>query len=64
VHRKYDLDKSVDDIIHSLPKGISFGHLNVCGLFSKLDQIKTLLRRGSFDVFAVTEISAYKCATA
>lgn len=28
--------------------------MNVCGLFSKLDQIKIILRKGSFDVFAVT----------
>mgnify|MGYP005953997949 CR=1 FL=1 len=55
ISMNYDLEKSAENLIQSLPKGISFGHLNVCGLFSKLDQIKIILRKSSFDVFAVTE---------
>ena len=53
----YNFDQSVDEIIQGLPKGIFFGHLNVCGLRSKLDQfeIKILLCANSFDVFAISE---------
>ena len=53
----YNFDQSVDEIIQGLPKGIVFGHLNVCGLRSKLDQfeIKILLCANSFDVFAISE---------
>ncbi|XP_062573471.1 uncharacterized protein LOC134235355, partial [Saccostrea cucullata] len=51
----YDLDQSVDDLVQGLPKGVTFGHLNVFGLRNKLDQIKILLRNGKFDIFAITE---------
>jgi hypothetical protein len=39
----------------NLPKGVIFGHINVCGILSKIDQLKIILRKQFFDIFAVTE---------
>jgi len=39
----------------NLPKAVIFGHINVCGILSKIDQLKIILRKQFFDIFAVTE---------
>ena len=41
----FDLDQSTDDLMTNLPKGVIFGHINVCGILSKLDQLKINLYR-------------------
>ena len=51
----YDLDQSTDDLMTNLPKGVIFGHINACGILSKIDQLKIILRKQFFDIFAVTE---------
>ena len=52
---KSSTDQSVNEILASLPKGVKFAHVNLCGILNKLDQIRILLKDGIFDVFAVTE---------
>ncbi|OWF43390.1 hypothetical protein KP79_PYT24916 [Mizuhopecten yessoensis] len=53
--RNYDFHVSSDKYIENLPKGMKFAHLNIYGLSNKLDQIKILLRKRTFDVLALTE---------
>ena len=43
--KNFDLDQSTDDLMTNLPKGVIFGHINVCGILSKLDQLKINLDR-------------------
>ena len=38
-----------------MPKGVIFGHINVCGILSKIDQLKIILGKQTFDIFAVAE---------
>jgi hypothetical protein len=43
--KNFDLDQSTDDLMTNLPKVVIFGHINVCGILSKLDQLKINLYR-------------------
>jgi hypothetical protein len=53
--RDSPFDQSASEVLSTLPKGIRFAHVNLCGILNKLDQIEILLTNGVFDVFAVTE---------
>ena len=49
-------DLSYRDLIKSLGKfGLKCGHLNVNGLYHKLDEVKILLDETKFDILAITE---------
>jgi hypothetical protein len=56
----YDLDQSTDDLMTNLPKGVIFGHINVCGILSKLDQLKINLYRTTRDYYRRCTIMALK----
>lgn len=43
--------------------GLKVGHINVNGLFNKLQEIKCLLQAVSFDVLAITETHLHKNIT-
>lgn len=51
----YDLDQSTDQLLSNLPKGISIRHINVCSIMNKLDKLRIILRKQTFDVFGITE---------
>ena len=50
---------SCDSKVHkskSIPDGnVSFGHLNVRSLYSKIDQVSHIINKYKYDVFAVSE---------
>ncbi|XP_033759601.1 uncharacterized protein LOC117341849 [Pecten maximus] len=51
----YDFYQASDTFIQDLPKGLTFGHLNVRGLLNKVDHLRILLRNHTFDIFTVSE---------
>ena len=44
ISMNYDLDQSTDQYLNSLPKGVLFEHINVCGILNKGDQLKIIMR--------------------
>ena len=56
IAQNFEFDRSADQLLESLPKGVKYAHINLCGLMNKLDQIiRILLRNQNFDVLAISE---------
>ena len=47
--------ESCDTVTVSKKKSLDIGHLNVCGLFAKIDLLSLFMKKYDFDIFGVTE---------
>ena len=47
--------ESCDTVTVSKKKSLDIGHLNVCGLFAKIDLLSLFMKKHDFDIFGVTE---------
>ena len=55
VAQNFEFDRSADQLLESLPNGVKYAHINLCGLMNKLDQLRILLRKQTFDVLAISQ---------